>query len=94
MDSSVVIRFDRARNEFVVLHLEGRRAVSRIVIKRAAKRGVQIEQFLNSQGVDVDEMESEEGGEAEVNEPAPIPTKARVTRGSRIADVDLAQPIE
>lgn len=58
MDNSLQIRFDVQRQEFVVLVLEGRRAMQRNVVRRKTGRGVVIEDFFTNNGINVDEITS------------------------------------
>ena len=56
MNTSIAVRFDSERQEFVILVLEGRRAMQRSVIKRKTARGTKIEAFFEDNGVVVDEI--------------------------------------
>lgn len=56
MNTSIAVRYDPARSEFIILVLEGRRAMQRNVIKRKSGRGAQMEDFFEAQGVDVNEI--------------------------------------
>lgn len=53
MDSTLSIRYDRDRKEFVLMCLEGRRMTSKIVVKQNSTRGAEIAKFAESCGLDL-----------------------------------------